>query len=117
MFGFGVMPEGSNRVFSSLSTNTLSGTPYCNPSEIVRARASIFVHADGEVAFVPTHAELVRHRGALGGHFLALSACKEFALHRFAHGGPFGFLLILVLSCSREGLRALRIRAVDAHSY
>ncbi len=36
-----MMPEGSNRVFSSLSTNTFSGTPYCKPSEMVSASPSI----------------------------------------------------------------------------
>src|SRR2546429_6640338 len=41
MFAFAVMPDGSNRVFSSLSTNTFSGTPYCKPSEIVSASPSI----------------------------------------------------------------------------
>src|SRR5437773_7798161 len=41
MFGFAVIPDGSKRVFSSLSTNTFSGTPYCKPSEMVSASPSI----------------------------------------------------------------------------
>ena len=41
MLAFAVMPDGSKRVFSSLSTNTFSGTPYCRPSEMVSASPSI----------------------------------------------------------------------------
>jgi len=78
-----VMPEGSNRVFSSLSTNTFSRhavlqapgkwsapvhpiTPESvEPSfDILMntfARPAIVIHPDGDISFVPAHAELVRH--------------------------------------------------------
>jgi hypothetical protein len=36
-----VKSDGSNRVFVSLSTSVLSGTPYCRPMEIEIARPSM----------------------------------------------------------------------------
>src|SRR5881296_1196862 len=39
--GFDVNPEGSKRVWLNLSTNTLSGTPYCRAIEQVVAKLSI----------------------------------------------------------------------------
>ena len=41
MLGFSVNPEGSNRVFVSLSTKILSGTPCCKPIEIESASPSM----------------------------------------------------------------------------
>src|SRR5262249_50447108 len=53
---------------------------------------TIFVHANGDVAFVATDAEFVRHRGALDGHFLALLPRKQFALHGIDGRDVLGFL-------------------------
>ena len=39
--GLPVKPDGSKRVCMNLSTSVLSGTPYCNASEIEVAKASL----------------------------------------------------------------------------
>ncbi len=39
--GFLVNPEGSKRMWLNLSTNPLSGTPYCSAMEIAVAKESI----------------------------------------------------------------------------
>ena len=56
------------------------------------ARTTVFVEANGDVAFVTADAELMGNGGPFRRHLFALGACEEFALHWFhnrRHGrGP-----------------------------
>ena len=89
MSGFFVNPLGSNRLCANFWHSSCTGTPYCRHSEIAVPNESIvpptvlpslaivmnsspgravLVDADGQVALVPGHLELVRDRLARRRH-------------------------------------------------